>query len=193
MCIRDRFITVRFGNVLGSNGSVVPLFKRQIAAGGPITVTHPEMTRYFMTIREATELVLQAASAEIGREETRGRIFVLDMGEPVKILTLARTMISLAGLRPDEDIAIKFTGLRPGEKLYEELFDANEMTTPHDAEGFFVASAGIIPLERLTWHLERLGNSAAAGGEDQCKAMLIAALGEVEAGSPVQTAMPRMR
>ncbi|WP_208997493.1 polysaccharide biosynthesis protein [Pannonibacter phragmitetus] len=191
--VDTRFITVRFGNVLGSNGSVVPLFKRQIAAGGPITVTHPEMTRYFMTIREATELVLQAASAEIGREETRGRIFVLDMGEPVKILTLARTMISLAGLRPDEDIAIKFTGLRPGEKLYEELFDANEMTTPHDAEGFFVASAGIIPLERLTWHLERLGNSAAAGGEDQCKAMLIAALGEVEAGSPVQTAMPRMR
>lgn len=179
--VSTRFITVRFGNVLGSNGSVVPLFKRQIAAGGPITVTHPDMKRYFMTIREATELVLQAASAEIGRDETRGRIFVLDMGEPVKILTLARTMISLAGLRPDEDIKIEFTGLRPGEKLFEELFDVNEVTASEGADGFFVASAGFVPLERMNWHLERLGNCGEAGA-GQCRIMLNEALSEIETG-----------
>ena len=137
---RTKYVAVRFGNVLGSNGSVIPIFKKQIAAGGPVTVTHPEMRRFFMTIPEACQLVLQASAIGKG-----GQICVLDMGQPVKIVDLAKNLILLSGLRPDDQIKIEFTGMRPGEKLYEELSTLLEDTVPTEHEKIRIFLGDALP------------------------------------------------
>lgn len=150
------YVSVRFGNVLGSRGSVVPLFRKQIEAGGPVTVTHPEMERYFMTIPEAVQLVLQAGSMA-----QNGAVYVLDMGEPVRIVDLARDLILLCGKQPDRDIKIEFSGMRPGEKLYEELLLAEEGTLPSSHEKVFVARA-VPRTADLDVELDHLFDAAAA-------------------------------
>jgi FlaA1/EpsC-like NDP-sugar epimerase len=146
-----KYASVRFGNVLGSNGSVVPIFKKQIASGGPITITHPEMKRYFMTIPEAAQLVLQASTMSKG-----GEIFVLDMGQQVRIVDLAINLILLSGLRPQEDIGLQFTGIRPGEKLYEELSFSDESTLPTFHEKIVVYSGPVISLSEMQRRLNSI-------------------------------------
>jgi O-antigen biosynthesis protein WbqV len=134
-----RLIAVRFGNVLASNGSVVPKFKQQIEAGGPLTVTHPDMVRYFMTIREACDLVVTAASHALGPERSEVSVYVLNMGQPVRIMELAERMIRLSGLEPGRDIRIEITGVRPGERLNEILFAHNEPSAEIGIEGIVAA------------------------------------------------------
>ena len=152
------FSTVRFGNVLGSSGSVIPLFQEQLAKGGPITVTHKDMTRYFMTVPEAVELILQASTIE--NSEAKSAIFVLDMGEPMLIQDLAIQMIKLAGLKPFEDIDIKYTGIRPGEKLYEELFYDNEIRKKTLYEGITLAEARDINFSSISKITDKIGKAA---------------------------------
>ena len=148
---KTRFITTRFGNVLDSNGSVIPRFRSQIQKGGPITVTHPEITRYFMTIPEAVQLVLEAGTMGVG-----GEIYVFDMGKPVKIAALAKQMITLAGLVPDVDIKVIYTGLRPGEKLYEELLNEAEKTMPTHHEKIKIAKVINHPYEKVSHDIDEL-------------------------------------
>ena len=146
---RMRLISVRFGNVLASNGSVVPKFKAQIEAGGPVTVTHPEMVRYFMTIREACDLVITAATHALAAERASVSVYVLNMGQPVKIVDLAERMIRLSGLEPGHDIEIVFTGMRPGERLHEILFANEEPPVEIGVAGVMAAKPNEPPMQAL--------------------------------------------
>ncbi|HET7396335.1 MAG TPA: nucleoside-diphosphate sugar epimerase/dehydratase [Gammaproteobacteria bacterium] len=177
------FITTRFGNVLGSTGSVVPLFEQQIACGGPVTVTHPEVTRYFMTISEAASLILQAAAMGRG-----GEIFVLDMGQPVRIRDLAEQMIRLSGLKLDRDIKVAYTGLRPGEKLHEELFYAREALKPTTHPKLLLAECCTIDWERLNGQLHRLETSLGGRDLEEIFRALKATVPEFEPGKDAEIA-----
>jgi O-antigen biosynthesis protein WbqV len=195
-----RFVTVRFGNVLGSTGSVVPLFARQLAAGGPLTVTHPEVSRFFMTVREAVELVLEASAsapqADGGADDgdSRGKIFVLEMGKPVKIVDLARQMIRLAGFTPERDIPITYIGLRPGEKLHEALFHAAEAPVPTRNPALRLAAPRTADYAVLARSIDELEEHARAGRDaralDLVHRLVPEYLPELEAGraSPARAA-----
>lgn len=181
-----RFMTVRFGNVLGSSGSLIPLFQRQLSRGGPLTVTHPDMTRFFMTIREAVELTLQASAHGLEKELGRGEIFVLDMGEPIRIIDMAHRMIKLAGYVPNKDIKIDIVGCRPGEKLFEELFDDDERRVNSAVPGIFGAIPHPMPLSRLRRVFGQLRRHAKTGDVDR----VVGLISEILPGYIRQTAAP---
>ncbi len=167
-----RCVIVRFGNVLGSTGSVVPHFKKQIQAGGPVTVTHQDITRYFMTIPEASQLVLQAANLAVNSDDSRGQVHVLDMGEPIKIVSLAKKMITLSGLRPGVDIEIVYSGLRAGEKLYEELFSKDEQLVGSKGKGILIATPPIVSEGKIQEFLAAVNDVVASGDSIQAVQLL---------------------
>ncbi|MBK5264131.1 MAG: polysaccharide biosynthesis protein [Alphaproteobacteria bacterium] len=174
-----RFMTVRFGNVLGSSGSLIPLFQRQLSRHGPLTVTHPDIERYFMTVQEAVQLILQSSTHALRGDVDHGRIFVLDMGKPIKIMDIAKRMIRLAGLEPEVDVEIRIVGLRPGEKLYEELFDQSEEQLPSALPGIFEARSNPVPLATLNEMFNRLDALAQAGNDEALCSLSRAILDQV--------------
>jgi O-antigen biosynthesis protein WbqV len=179
-----RLISVRFGNVLASNGSVVPKFKAQIEAGGPVTVTHPDMVRYFMTIREACDLVVSASAHALGERRDDVSVYVLNMGQPVKIYELAERMIRLSGLEPGRDIEIKFTGMRPGERLHEILFASLEATSETGVPGVVAAKPGRPEMSVMRGWLADLDNAIKAGDRDRARSILHTAVPEFGAARP---------
>ncbi len=193
-----RFMTVRFGNVLGSSGSLIPLFQHQLSRGGPLTVTHPEIERFFMTVNEAVQLILHSAAHALRDNGRRGRIFVLDMGKSVRIIDVARKMIRLAGLEPDVDVPIKIVGLRPGEKLYEELFDNFESRMPSDIPGIFEAEPAPLDLATLNDAFDRLDVASDDGDDALCYKIafdLVSAKSTeaVSEDAPPREPVPRLR
>jgi O-antigen biosynthesis protein WbqV len=187
---RMRLISVRFGNVLASNGSVVPKFKAQIEAGGPVTVTHPDMVRYFMTIREACDLVLTASTHALAPVRPDVSVYVLNMGQPVKIVDLAERMIRLSGLQPGHDIEIVFTGMRPGERLNEILFASEEPAVQIGVAGIMAAKPNEPPMPVLRKWLEALERAIASDDRATIRAVLKDAVPEFGAGAPVEVAEP---
>jgi FlaA1/EpsC-like NDP-sugar epimerase len=170
-----RYVAVRFGNVIGSNGSVIPLFRKQISEGGPVTVTHKDMVRYFMTIPEAAQLVLQAGTMGSG-----GEIFILDMGKPVKILDLAIDLITLSGFKPYKDIDIVMTGIRPGEKLYEELQITEEGMSKTRHPKIFIGSLVAYPADKMQQSLAHLSELVNKGSEEEVRSYISELLPEAQ-------------
>jgi FlaA1/EpsC-like NDP-sugar epimerase len=185
---KTSFAAVRFGNVLGSNGSVIPLFKRQIASGGPVTITDKRIIRYFMTIQEASQLVIQA-----GAMAKRGELFILDMGKPVKIYDLAVNMIKLSGLEPDKDIMIEEIGLRPGEKLYEELLLKSDTHEKTENNLIFIERDTPLSREEVALLLEELDSAAESHDVSRVRTALIRAVPTYKDSALVNSAAGQAR